>query len=191
MKLYLIRHGETFANLQNLIQGQYEDNLSELNEKGIWQAQKLGEYFKEKHIDVIYASDLKRAIRTAQEVAKFHPKLNVKQEKLLRERYFGDLEGKKSNATIDWANIPNGESRSDVQKRAKQFLDKISEKHKNKTVVVVCHSGMKKAFLRIFHNLNADDPAPFHPKNTSISSYELDNPNTPNILFENNYDHLD
>lgn len=58
--LYLIRHGETFFNLENRIGGD-----SGLTERGLDQAKQLGEYFRRKRIPVIFTSEKKRTIETA------------------------------------------------------------------------------------------------------------------------------
>jgi len=58
--LFLIRHGETFFNLQNRIGGN-----SGLTENGKAQAGALARYFKNKKIPVIFTSEKKRTIQTA------------------------------------------------------------------------------------------------------------------------------
>jgi broad specificity phosphatase PhoE/predicted kinase len=61
--LYLIRHGETFFNLENRIGGD-----SSLTEKGRQQAQALARYFAAKKIPVIFTSSKKRTIETAEPI---------------------------------------------------------------------------------------------------------------------------
>ncbi len=58
--LFLIRHGETWFNLENRIGGD-----SDLTEKGVAQAKKLASYFKSTEIPVIFTSSKKRAVQTA------------------------------------------------------------------------------------------------------------------------------
>jgi len=58
--LFLIRHGETFFNLQNRIGGN-----SGLTENGKVQAGALARYFKNRKIPVIFTSEKKRTIQTA------------------------------------------------------------------------------------------------------------------------------
>jgi broad specificity phosphatase PhoE len=64
--VYFVRHGETDYNAVNRIQGQI--NIP-LNEAGLRQAECAGERLKSKHFDVIYSSDLDRAMVTAQKIA--------------------------------------------------------------------------------------------------------------------------
>ena len=61
--LFLIRHGETYFNLQNRIGGD-----SDLTEGGKAQAKALAEYFKNKKIPVIFTSEKKRTIQTAEPI---------------------------------------------------------------------------------------------------------------------------
>jgi broad specificity phosphatase PhoE/predicted kinase len=61
--LFLIRHGETYFNLENRIGGD-----SRLTEKGRSQAVSLGLYFRKREIPVIFTSDKKRTIETAEPI---------------------------------------------------------------------------------------------------------------------------
>ena len=58
--LYLIRHGETYYNLEDRIGGD-----SDLTEKGWAQARALANYFKKKRIPLIFTSQKKRTYQTA------------------------------------------------------------------------------------------------------------------------------
>ena len=59
-RIYLVRHGETQANLDEIIQG-HQDTA--LNERGLEQARLLGEALKKiKFHDVAFSSDLRRAV---------------------------------------------------------------------------------------------------------------------------------
>ena len=65
-KLIVVRHGYSVTNVTNTFAG----NLDvELNEIGIMQAEKAGEYLKKYKIDKIYSSDLVRAYKTALPIA--------------------------------------------------------------------------------------------------------------------------
>ena len=63
MKLYMVRHGQSETNLSGCFTGWAQVSLTE---KGLEDAKLAGEYLKDKTFDRIYASDLKRAIQTAQ-----------------------------------------------------------------------------------------------------------------------------
>ena len=88
--LYLVRHGETVDNANQIMQGQTQ---GQLNENGIKQAQQFSDEWKDKPIDVIIASDLKRSIDTARIIAEPH-NLEVITTPLLRERDWGGFTGR-------------------------------------------------------------------------------------------------
>ena len=88
--LYLVRHGETVDNANQIMQGQTQ---GELNENGIRQALEVSEAWKDRPIDVVIASDLKRSIDTARIIAEPHG-LEVITTPLLRERDWGGFTGR-------------------------------------------------------------------------------------------------
>jgi len=63
--LYLIRHGETYFNLENRIGGD-----SDLTINGISQSRALAKYFTSKKIPIIFTSEKKRTIQTANPIRK-------------------------------------------------------------------------------------------------------------------------
>ena len=70
--LYLIRHGETFFNLENRIGGD-----SELTEKGLSQAKDLAEYFRNMEVPLIFTSPKKRTIQTAEPIKAMQKKCTI------------------------------------------------------------------------------------------------------------------
>jgi broad specificity phosphatase PhoE/predicted kinase len=70
--LYLIRHGETYYNLENRIGGD-----SELTENGLRQAADLAEYFSSKEIPLIFTSQKKRTIQTAEPIKALQKKCTI------------------------------------------------------------------------------------------------------------------
>ena len=88
--LYLARHGETVDNANQIMQGQTQ---GELNENGLRQARELSEQWKDREIDVVVASDLKRSVDTATILAAPH-RLEVVTTPLLRERDWGGFTGR-------------------------------------------------------------------------------------------------
>ena len=88
--LYLVRHGETVDNANQIMQGQTQ---GELNENGLRQARELGEQWRNREIDVVIASDLRRSVDTAAIIAAPHG-LEVVMTPLLRERDWGGFTGR-------------------------------------------------------------------------------------------------
>ena len=70
--LFLIRHGETFFNLEDRIGGN-----SGLTEKGKAQAGALDEYFKTRKIPYIFTSKMKRTIQTAEPIRRVQQKSTI------------------------------------------------------------------------------------------------------------------
>jgi len=70
--LYLIRHGETYFNLENRIGGD-----SALTGDGRLQAKALAEYFSKKEIPLIFTSDKKRTIQTAEPIKALQKKCTI------------------------------------------------------------------------------------------------------------------
>ncbi len=61
--LYLIRHGETEANKENIFRGRSNIPLSD---NGITQSQELARYFEKLNIDFVYSSPMPWSIKTAE-----------------------------------------------------------------------------------------------------------------------------
>lgn len=153
MRIIFVRHGESIGNKKNIIQGHKNFGLSK---KGKNQAQKLAERFKNTKIDIIYSSDLKRAVQTAKIVKKFHKKVvPIIYSKLLRERNFGCLEGNKAD-NVNLVYFRNrrprgGETRSDIKKRVKKFLNYLLKKYSTETILVVTHGGVIRMLYGIIN----------------------------------------
>ncbi len=179
MKLILTRHGETVENVEGVTQGHLPGKLTEL---GIEQAKKLALRLKNEKIDAIYSSDLARAADTAKEIAKFHPSTPVKFTKELRERNWGEFQGK-NRKDIFWAKKgdiknytepKNGEKPKDLFKRAKKFLKYLFNKHKKGTILLMGHGGINKSLICVLTRKCPEDMYRldnFH--NTSVTILEI------------------
>ena len=150
-KFILLRHGQTDWNIQRLYQGQEDIPL---NDNGKRQAEEAAETLKNVPIDIAYCSDLQRAVETAKTVLRYHPSVPLMIDKRIRERSFGEYEGKpyqkdlmnptdsnETNKKRDSLNFkfPQGESLLDVYERANSFYNDILQKHPNETVLIVSH----------------------------------------------------
>ncbi|KAF4380766.1 hypothetical protein F8388_017120 [Cannabis sativa] len=91
-EIVVVRHGETEWNHDGRIQGHLDIDL---NDAGRQQAVAVAERLsKEPKISVVYSSDLKRALVTAETIAAKCGGLEVIKDTDLRERHLGDLQGK-------------------------------------------------------------------------------------------------
>lgn len=149
MKIYLIRHGESTGDIDNLYGGDYDDHLTE---KGISQAKELSKKLKDKKIEIIFSSPRFRATETA-ELLQNALKCKLEFVNDLRERnFYGFLTGtnkeeakknhpkeveqlKDFNSTIKDAE-PYYEFRERVENAIKHILSA-----KNKAIAIVTHGG--------------------------------------------------
>jgi broad specificity phosphatase PhoE len=180
MRLIITRHGETVGNVNNYFQGQTPGILTN---KGIEQAKKLGLRFKDKKIEVIYSSDLQRAIDTAKEILVYHPNLKLNLDKRVRERKFGEFENKIMPGDWDWGNMPKCvETDTQMFARAKEFLADIYSRHKDNIVVVVCHGAIKTVMLSVILGKKDFDMALFDKlTNTAVSIFDIEEDNKHKI----------
>jgi probable phosphoglycerate mutase len=151
--LYLVRHGETFDNANQIMQGQTQGML---NENGIRQAKELCLQLADKHFDVIVSSDLNRAIQTAKIVTGLNDK-DIKTTPLLRERdwggftgrYIPDLKGEKWPDDIESLDV--------LLNRANDFLNFIQDRFPNKQVLAVGHGIINKAIQAVYYGKQMSD----------------------------------
>lgn len=160
--IYLVRHGETIANVKKILNGHQDYPLTNEGEK---QARDLARKLNHLHFDAIFASDLGRAKRTA-ELITLKKKITVQTTKLLRERSFGRHEGKpweyqdeelkrmwylyerlSNKEKFQFRFRPESESDEELAIRMITVLREIAVAYSGKTVLVVSHGGIMRAFL--------------------------------------------
>lgn len=157
-KIYLIRHGQTDSNKSKTFQGRTD---TALNAAGIAQAQKLGEYFSNIHLDAIYCSSLKRAQMTAQPIAESH-QMDIITRDALQEVAFGAWEGLDYEAiNSKWPGQidmffakpgeivpPEAEGFAAAQKRVMQAFEAIiAEQGHHKDIAIVSHGGVIRLLI--------------------------------------------
>ena len=145
--LYLARHGETYDNERQIMQGQ---TPGELNDNGIRQAEELSLQLADAPFDAVVASDLWRSVQTARIVAQPHA-LEVMTTPLLRERDWGSFTGRFIPDLKDIKPWPDDiESLEAMKARAGRFLDFIRTTYPNQTVLAVGHGIINKAIQAVF-----------------------------------------
>lgn len=164
IELVLVRHGETTANRDNILQGQCDFPLTE---KGIQGAKEVGKALKSESWDLVYSSDLKRAYDTCSLMLherEFDSQCNIIQTPLLRELSFGIREMLPRGTKVSEAKeivakklsisphevTDNAETYSQLTERQISFLDSvfndIGSTEERKKVLCVSHG----AFIRHF-----------------------------------------
>lgn len=140
VKITYFVHGTTTDNENNVSSGWSDVELSEL---GIKQSIDLIDQTKDKHFDVVFCSDLKRTVRSAE--LTFGGKVEIAQDKRLRECNYGQyncqssdiVEPMQEKMIID--RFPEGESYEDVKNRINSFLDFLKKNYEGKSVAIVGH----------------------------------------------------
>ena len=143
--IYLVRHGETVDNARMVMQGQVQGCL---NERGEQQARQVAERLATEKIDAVIASDLHRAIQTADIIAVPHG-LPVRTTPLLRERDWGSFTGRYIPDLKDEVWPDDVESEADLLSRARSLLLYITATYPGKRVIAVGHGIINKAILAV------------------------------------------
>ena len=144
--LYLARHGETVDNANQIMQGQTQ---GELNENGLRQARELSEQWKNREIDVVVASDLKRSVDTAVIVAAPHG-LEVVTTPLLRERDWGGFTGRYIPDLKNEVWPDDIETLENLLSRAGEFIAYVKKTYPGKKVLAVGHGIINKAVQAVY-----------------------------------------
>ena len=174
MKIYIARHGEVNSNLYKTYNNENED----LNETGILQAEQLRKKIQNINYDIIISSPLVRAKHTASIINSKGKKIIF--DKRLEERNPGNLNGKPLTVTDRekywdyYSTIHYGTSET-IQNlfiRVSDFLDNLKCQD-YKTVLIVAHSGVSKAFDFYFHGIKDGKFLDRGLKNCEIKEYEL------------------
>ena len=201
VRLVLIRHGQTEWNKSGRYQGQSDVKLSE---EGLAQARCLAEHFPVAHLDAVYASDLSRAMMTAEIVAeKFN--LEVRPEPAFRELSFGDWEGLTYAQIVSgWPEamahfltrpdimvIPGGETFPQVQARSMKRLRKIVAEHEphDHTVGIFAHGAVLRTMLTGILQMPLSMVWSLSQYNTAVNMVRFDD-GRPTVEILNSTAHL-
>ncbi len=133
--LILVRHGETDWNAAGRLQGHTNRPL---NEYGRTQSKRLAEQLAGDGIAAIYASDLARALETAEIIGE-RLGLPVAVDPDLREKNWGTWEGLTSEERLQVEF--EGETTEEHRERVLGAVRRIAERHPGRRIVVVTHGG--------------------------------------------------
>ena len=178
-RILAIRHGETLWNVDSRIQGHLDIGL---NDTGRWQAERLGLALKDEPIAAIYASDLSRAHDTALAVSR-HTGVPVQAEPGLRERSFGEFEGR-TFAEIE-TELPaqaqrwrqrdptftpaGGESLLMLEARVLSVAARLAAQHPGEQIALFAHGGVMDILYRAATRLDLQAARTWTLGNTAIN----------------------
>lgn len=146
VKITYFVHGTTTDNEKGISSGWFD---VELSQKGIQQSIDLKDQIGDKKFDVIFCSDLKRAMESAR--LSFEGMAQILPDARLRECNYGDFNAKESVVVepMQEKNItnkfPNGEGYENVKARIADFLDFLKENYDDKSVAIVAHKAPQLA----------------------------------------------
>jgi len=161
--LYIVRHGETEANVDKIVQGHTDSPLTESGEE---QVRDVAKKFEDIKFSAIYSSDLGRAKRTA-EIIKSNRDLGVETSEKLREKFFGEFEGRPHSEYVGtlkkefdkfdnelsteerWEHKahPSIESDKELLDRFLPQVEEIASGHLGGSVLIVAHRYAIRMFL--------------------------------------------
>lgn len=187
-EILLIRHGETDWNVARRLQGHTDINL---NAQGRRQAAALGAALRAEALDAIFASDLQRAVQTAQAVAQWQ-RAPLHLDAGLRERCYGAFEGllhpeiqaRFPQAYAAWqareidAVFPAGERESESYR---EFYQRViasifacAARYPGQKIALVAHGGVLECAYRAAQAMPLDAPRNFKVFNASINRFSIE-----------------
>jgi broad specificity phosphatase PhoE len=148
-KVYVVRHGQTAWNLEEVFRGRMDIPLDETGKKEVHLA---GEALKDETLHAVYSSPLSRSMETAENIAKFQ-NIEVKPLEAIIDISYGEWEGvslvevqkKYPDLCALWlkephkVRFPNGESLEQVRVRTQNAIENLLEKHENENIALVAH----------------------------------------------------
>lgn len=194
-KLYIVRHGQSEANLATKWAGQMDVSLTSKGEKQAEIAAKKLQNDAYADIEKIYCSSLKRAYDTARIINKsLNLELEICDE--LKEINLGVLQGKHKSILEDEAYVnlklsqkynrntkyPNGESIFDITQRYCNKIEEILSLHNS--VLIVSHSRVARASIAyfVFNNLSQIDCIRLNNASVSLITFDEEMVGTLELL---------
>jgi len=140
-------HSRTIDNERGIATGWLPGELSADGQRF---ARELGERWADTDLAVVYTSDLRRAVQTA-EIAFAGRGVAVIQDMRLRECNYGTLNGmpvarlEAERAQHIDTPYPDGQSYREVVDQTRSFLREVAPRHQNETVLLIAHSANRWA----------------------------------------------
>ena len=199
-RIVLVRHGQSEGNFVRAFLGHTDLPLTELGHR---QAEATAKYVERYNIDMLYASDLKRAWQTAEHIAE-HNQLSIIADQKLREIYAGEWEGRYvedlakefSDDYSVWLNdIGNsrctaGESFRGLYSRIICEVQRIAELNEGLTVCIATHATPIRCVRLKTHGYDFDRAKELGwTCNASVTVVDVENGEF-SFVDEHHYEHL-
>ena len=154
-RLFLVRHGETVDNVNRIMQGQTQ---GELTDNGRRQALEVMRRMENLKVDAFVSSDLKRSVDTCTIIARPHG-MEIKTTKLLRELELGGFTGRFIPHRKDEPWPDDVETLDALLSRARSFIAFVKSEYPDRTVVAVGHGIINKAIQAVHYGKEMRDVA--------------------------------
>lgn len=209
MHLYLVRHGQSFVNLEDWDGGNQDVGLTELGQR---QAAALAAWLPPRlpQVDALFASTMQRARETVAPLA-YAYRIAVRWDDRLREIGSNRLDHTPwSPAELPqsysdyWASerpfatttplVEGGESFMHFRVRVGAFIEELVSCCRDQRVVAVCHGGVIEAAFDHIFNIGPWRRCEIWNYNTGVSHFEyVEHPRreTWRLHYHNRVDHLE
>jgi len=196
--VYFLRHGESRGNSARIIQGRQDLALSE---QGLRQSEAVAPWFADRGIDAILCSPLKRAVQTAEVVARVLGKDRVQPHDDLNELDTGIFTGLtveqirrrhpeawRSFQRSSWEGVPEAERIDDLLARSESLWRELGRRITQGAGNLLCvtHSGILQWIVKATFAQRSWMPL-VPVENCSICHFSLDNDlsaENPRYYFE-------
>ena len=199
-RIVLVRHGQSEGNLVRSFLGHTDLPLTELGHR---QAECTAKFLEGMEIDMLYASDLKRAWQTAEHIAE-HKELCIIADPTLREIYagkwenelFDELPKKYGDDFSVWLNniglsrCTDGESFVELYNRIIPEIQRIAELNDGLTVCIATHATPIRCVRLKAHGYGFERAKELGwTSNASVTVVDVENGEF-SIVHEHLYEHL-
>lgn len=206
MRLYTVRHGQSFVNLSDWDGTNFDQGLTDLGkEQAANLAGWLPNFLPEVH--AIYCSSMIRARETVAPLAAAYdiaPTFDDHIREIGSNRWNHLAFGPDEMPTFPnefWASerpyaaigTDEGESMMHFRTRVGRFVEELRVRHHGETVIVVCHGGVVEAVFDHVFNIGPWRRCEVWTRNTAVSLFEyieLPNREKWRIHFHDRADHL-
>lgn len=187
-RIYVLRHGETEANRDRIIQGPRIDPV--LSARGRRQAESLGDALSGLPISAVYSSPMTRARQTAEAVVVGHtmtglpiqvvPELyEMDYGQFIGQRY-EDIASEMEQVLDAWKlgfvdqSFPGGESPVLAQHRIRHFADRVRSRARDASVAVVAHGRINRVLIATLTGAALTRLEEFPQSNAGITELAVD-----------------
>lgn len=207
MNLYMVRHGQSYVNLKNWDNGNADEGLTELGQQ---QAAALAAWMpiEVPTVHALYTSTMRRAEETAAVLAQAYDIPPIPDDRL-REignnrsdhspwpshdlPEYGDYWGSERPFSSITPSRDGGESLMHFRVRIGNFVEELVGKHKDETVIAVCHGGVIELTYDHLFNVGPWRRCEVWTRNTGVTRFKhVEHPGRESwrLYYHSRTDHL-